>query len=55
MQNNASSHVAKYTKQILHKADVFVIFWPVFSSDLNSIKSLTHYEIFWRIELQTII
>ncbi len=40
MQNNASLHAAKYTKQILHEADVSVIFWPVFSPDLNSIESL---------------
>ncbi len=40
MQDNASPHAAKYTKQILHEAGVSVIFWPAYSPDLNPIESL---------------
>ncbi len=40
MQDNASPHAAKYTKQALHEANVSVMFWPAFSPDLNPIESL---------------
>ena len=40
MQDNASAHKATYTREILRKLGVSLIFWPAFSPDLNPIESL---------------
>ena len=40
MQDNASPHVAKYTREVLSKMGVKTVFWPAFSPDLNPIESL---------------
>ncbi len=38
MQDGASGHAESDTQQDLREQDIEVIFWPTFSSDLNSIE-----------------
>ena len=40
MQDNASEHAAASTIQDLNERNVLSIFWPAYSSDLNSIETL---------------
>ena len=40
MQDNAPPHTASQTMQILKEKNIFPIFWPAFSPDLNPIENL---------------
>ena len=40
MQNNASSHAAKWTREVLGKLGISPLFWLAFSPDLNPIEVL---------------
>ena len=40
MQDNAPPHTASQTMQILKEKNIFPIFWPAFSPDLNPIEAV---------------
>ena len=40
MQNNASGHAAKYTREELEERGIRVIDWPSYSPDLNLIEAV---------------
>jgi hypothetical protein len=40
MQDNAPGHAAEYTKKECKSRDIKLIFWPVFSPDLNPIETV---------------
>ena len=43
MQNGAPDHAADNTQEDLQERDVEIIFWPVFSSNLNLIETVWNW------------